>query len=163
MPTLDLLSREERNLYNPAFTGLLVTRAVQGYEREYGPGCHVVLAVLAPVMSLVPQVRTVLPATTAATAVNWIERESAARIHLAQAAPVLGPIVRNGLMLGLQASVLAMADGQIVRSTGRIPTRMSGASTAEVPEIQKASYFLGRWLPRAGDVATVLTLLGVRP
>ncbi|MEU7939520.1 three component ABC system middle component [Microbispora bryophytorum] len=162
MPALDLLSREERNLYNPAFVGLLVARAVQGHEREHGPGCHILLATLATVMALTTPVRAVLPRSVSSTTVNWIERESAARVHLRQAVPFLGPVVREGLLLSLRAGVLVLDEQYLVRLTGRIPKRITG-DTVEVVEIQKASVFLGRWLSRAGDLATILTLLGVRP
>ncbi|MFI6241880.1 three component ABC system middle component [Micromonospora sp. NPDC050795] len=162
MPTHELLSREERNLYNPAFAGLLVARAVQGHEQEYGSGCHVLLAVLAPVMALTAPVRAVLPGSISSTTVNWIERESAARVHLRQAAPLLGPLVREGLLLSLRAGVLVLEEQHLLRSTRRIPKKIAGG-TSEVSEMQKASLFLGRWLPRAGDLPTTFTLLGVRP
>jgi hypothetical protein len=162
MPALDLLSREERNLHNPAFAGLLVARAVQGYERENGPGCHVLLAVLGPVMTLTAPVRAVLPKSVSATAINWIQRESAARVHLRQAAPFLGPLVKEGLLLSLQAGLLVLDERHLVRSTQRVPTKITG-DTPEVVQIQRASLFLGRWLSRAGDIPTIFTLLGVRP
>jgi hypothetical protein len=162
MPALDLLSREERNLYNPAFAGLLVARAVQGHERENGPGCHVLLATLAPVMALTAPVRTVLPKSVSSTTVNWIERESAARVHVRQAAPLLGPLVREGLLLSLRAGVLVLDEQHLVHSTQRVPKKITG-DTPEVVQIQRASLFLGRWLSRAGDLPTIFTLLGVRP
>ncbi|MFI2648976.1 three component ABC system middle component [Micromonospora fulviviridis] len=162
MSALDLLSREERNLYNPAFAGLLVARAVQGHEQEHRSGCHVLLAVLAPVMALTAPLRVVLPKSISATTVNWIERESAARVHLQQAAPLLGPLVKEGLLLGLRAETLVLEEQPLLRSTQRVPKRIS-ADTPEVAQIQRASFFLGRWLPRAGDLHTIFTLLGVRP
>ncbi|MDP9865601.1 MULTISPECIES: three component ABC system middle component [Streptosporangium] len=162
MAVIDFLSREERNLFNPAFAGLLVTRAVQGHEQDNSPGCHLLLAVLAPVMAFTAPVRAVLPKNVSSTTVNWIERESAARVHLRQAAPVLGPLVREGLLLSLRAGVLVLDEQHLVRSTGRVPKRISG-DTLEVTQIQRASLFLGRWLSRAGDLPTIFTLLGVRP
>jgi hypothetical protein len=162
MPAHDLLSREERNLYNPAFAGLLVARAVQGHEQENSPGCHVLLAILAPVMALAAPVRAVLPKSISSTTVNWIERESAARVHLQQAAPILGPLVREGLLLSLRAGVLVFDEQHLVRSTNRVPKKITGG-TLEVTQIQRASFFLGRWLSRAGDLPTIFTLLGVRP
>ncbi|GAA4089693.1 three component ABC system middle component [Nonomuraea soli] len=162
MAVFESLSREERNLYNPAFAGLLVARTAQGYEEENGLGCHISLAVLAPVMALTAPVRTALPRTTSATPVNWIERESTARIHLQAAAPLLGPLVRDGLLLGLQAGALTLDGRRRIQAAKRIPKRITGG-TPEVVQIQKASVFLGRWLSRAGDLPTIFTLLGVRP
>jgi hypothetical protein len=94
--------------------------------------------------------------------VNWIERESAARVHLNQSVPHLGPIVKSGLLFALKAQVLELVEGQMVRSTGRIRKAIRG-DTEEVIELQKASLFLGRWLSKAGDTSTIFTLLGVRP
>lgn len=33
------LSREERALYNPAFTAVLTARTVQGYRTQFGQPC----------------------------------------------------------------------------------------------------------------------------
>lgn len=162
MPTVDSFSREERNLYNPAFMAVLVTRAVQGFEQQNGTPCHVLLAVLAPVMALTPQLRAVLPSRINATTVNWIEREAAARVHLSQFAPHFGPIVKHGLAFGLNSDLLELVEGNLVRSTGRL-RKSIGGDTEEVIELQKASQFIGRWLARAGDMRTVFTLMGVRP
>ena len=46
------LSREERALYNPAFTAVLCARAVQGYDKEYTAPCPLPVAVTAVVMAL---------------------------------------------------------------------------------------------------------------
>jgi hypothetical protein len=162
MSSFDLLSREEQNLNNPAFTALLVARAVQGYEQENGSACPVPLAVLAPVMALTSQLRAVLPTSISTTTVNWIEREASARVHLTQAVPHLGPIVKAGVLFGLKVRAVEIVEGHLLRSTGKLRKSIVG-DTAEVVEIQKASLFLGRWLSRAGNTRTIFTLLGVRP
>lgn len=46
------LSREERALYNPAFTAVLTARAVQGHEVQYSQPCPIPVAVLSSVMAL---------------------------------------------------------------------------------------------------------------
>nr|BFE62465.1 DUF6521 family protein [Dactylosporangium thailandense] len=161
LAAIDLLSREERNLYNPAFAALIATRVVQGFNREYDGGCHIVLTTLAGVMAFLRPVRDALPTRITTTAVNWIEREDDPRIYLAQAAPFLGPIVRDGVVVALQNRTLVL-DGARLHLTDRASTRIT-ASTDEVVGIQRAAIFLGRWLPRVGDEKTILTLLGVRP
>ncbi|MBF6445977.1 hypothetical protein IU434_28660 [Nocardia farcinica] len=54
MADLDL-SREERALFNPAFTALVCVRAVQGYETKYRAACPIPVAMTAAVMAFQPE------------------------------------------------------------------------------------------------------------
>ncbi|MEU9504814.1 three component ABC system middle component [Micromonospora sp. NPDC048170] len=162
MADIGFLSREERSLYNPAFVGILVIRATQGYEAERGRGCHMALAATAATMSLTPQVRFSLPKSTAANAVSWIEKESEAMAFLAQSVPAYSPLVRNGMLHAMRMRALVLAPPSALHATRVVPKLIKG-ETSETIEIQRAAYFLGRWLPQAGSMSTILSLLGVRP
>ncbi|MYS84621.1 hypothetical protein GTZ85_31455 [Streptomyces sp. SID5474] len=70
------LSREERALYNPAFTAVLCTRAVQGHDKEYAAPCPLPVAVTAAVMALQPSIRAALPRTTGSGLMGWLARTS---------------------------------------------------------------------------------------
>ena len=163
MNTLAELSREERALYNPAFTALLTSRAVQGYETQYGRSCPIAVAVLAGVMALQPAVRRTIPKSVNSGLTRWLEENKAVKVTMTQNATALAAVVRPGLLLALQREILHVDEqGQLTVAPKRLKKTINGA-TDEVQAIQKAAYFLGRWLPSTGSLSTVMTLLGVRP
>ncbi len=163
MSSLGNLSREERALYNPAFTALLVCRAVQGYEFQYRDPCPITLAVLSTVMALQPAVRQALPRTLNSGLIRWLEENKTVKIAMSQNTTALAAVVRPGLLLALQTQVLRCDDqGRLGIPSGQLRKKPTGG-TKEVVAIQKAAYMLGRWLPSAGSLSTVMTLLGVRP
>lgn len=163
MISLAELSREERALYNPAFTALVVSRAVQGHQAQYSQPCPTTVAVLSAVMALQPSVRQLLPKTTGSGLTRWLEENKALKVAMAQNATALAAVVRPGLLLALQTQVLQYDDaGHLQVNAGRLTKTINGR-TDEVVAIQNASRMLGRWLPSTGSLSTVMTLLGVRP
>ncbi|AQU68735.1 three component ABC system middle component [Streptomyces niveus] len=163
MTDFNALSRDERALYNPGFTGLAVVRAVQGHQTEFGTPCPVAIATLAAVMALQPMVRTALPRSTASGLHRWVQEHRAVRASMALNATAIADVVRPGLLMALQSSTLACdAEGHLHVPNKAMKKAITGGS-ADVIAVQKAALLLGRWLPSAGSTSTVMTLLGVRP
>ncbi|MFI5851777.1 three component ABC system middle component [Micromonospora chalcea] len=163
MIEFDLLSREERALYSPAFTGLCLARAVQGYQFQYEQACPVTVAVLSTVMAMQPSIRSRLPATTRSGLTRWLEENQAVRLAMMQNAEGLAAVVRPGLLIVLQSGIVQLdLDGHLFIPPGAIKKAITGG-TDEVIEVQRAAYTFGRWLPSTGSLSTVMTLLGVRP
>lgn len=82
---------------------------------------------------------------------------------MAQNASALADVVRPGLLLGLQSTLMSCDEqGLLFVPEGRLKRTVT-SGTAEVISIQKAAHLLGRWLPGTGSFTTVMTLLGVRP
>ena len=156
------LSREERALYNPAFTAVLCARAVQGYDKEYTAPCPLPVAVTAVVMALQPTVRAVLPATTGTGLMGWLDRNDAVRVAMIRNTASLAADVRPGLLFALQSRILKCHSGGLDPVPGALAKTIKG-DTAQSVAIQKAAAQLGRWLPSTGSLSTVLTLLGVQP
>ncbi|MFE6820978.1 three component ABC system middle component [Streptomyces sp. NPDC057690] len=163
MNTLTEFSREERALYNPAFTALVISRAVQGHELQYSRSCPIAVAVLSAVMALQPAVRRALPKTLASGLNRWLEENKGVKVTMSQNATALAAVVRPGLLLALQSESLRVdEEGQLTLVPGRLTKTING-DTDEIQAIQKAAHMLGRWLPSTGSLSTVMTLLGVRP
>ncbi|APU43322.1 three component ABC system middle component [Streptomyces sp. TN58] len=157
------LSREERALYNPAFTAVLTARAVQGHEVQYSQPCPIPIAVLSAVMALQPAIRDRLPRTTGTGLNRWLEENRAVKVNMTQNATALAAVVRPGLLMALQTALVRCTDqGLLFLPTGRLKRVVTGR-TEEVIAIQQAAHMLGRWLPSTGSMSTVMTLLGVRP
>ncbi|MFE6447493.1 three component ABC system middle component [Nocardiopsis dassonvillei] len=156
------LSREERALYNPAFTAVLCTRAVQGHDKGYVSPCPLPVAVTAAIMALQPSIRAVLPATTGASLMGWIEKNGDVRITMGRNASALASVVRPGLLFALQSDILRCEGDGLVLVPRALPRTIRG-DTEQSKAIQQAAFQLGRWLPSTGNLSTVLTLLGVKP
>ena len=156
------LSREERALYNPAFTAVLCTRAVQGYDKEYAAACPLPVAVTASIMALQPAIRTALPATTGTGLMGWLEANEHVRIEMSRNATVLATMVRPGLLFALQSRVMHCTAAGLIPVPRALAKTISGG-TPQTRTIQQAALMLGRWLPSTGSLSTVLTLLGVQP
>lgn len=156
-------SREERALYNPAFTALVTSRVVQGHVVQYGRSCPIAVAVLATVMAIQPAVRRSLPKTLNSGLIRWVEENKSVKVAMSQNTTALATVVRSGLLLALQRGTLQLdEEGQLNLAPRGLPKQINGG-TEQVQAIQKSAYFLGRWLPSTGSLSTVMTLLGVRP
>ncbi|MFJ6575713.1 three component ABC system middle component [Streptomyces sp. NPDC091368] len=156
------LSREERALYNPAFTGTLCIRAVQGYDKEHAAACPLPVAVTASVMALQPAIRAALPATTGTGLMGWLEANEHVRVEMSRNAALLADVVRPGLLFALQSRVLHCTAAGLIPVPRALAKTPSG-DTPQTVDIQRAALMLGRWLPSTGSLGTVLTLLGVKP
>ncbi|WP_150246309.1 three component ABC system middle component [Nocardiopsis quinghaiensis] len=156
------LSREERALYNPAFTAVLCTRAVHGHDKGYTTPCPLPVAVTAAIMALQPSIRAELPATTGASLMGWIEQNDAVRIAMGRNTSALATVVRPGLLFALQSGILRCDSDGLTPIPRALPKIVRG-DTEQSTAIQQAAFQLGRWLPSAGSLSTVLTLLGVKP
>lgn len=156
------LSREERALYNPGFTALLCTRAVQGYDKEYAAPCPLPVALTAAVMALQPSIRAVLPATTGTGLMGWLDENDAVRVAMTRNTATVASVVRPGLLLALQSSILHCGSDGLTLVPRALSKTVRGDTERSIA-IQKAAVQLGRWLPSTGSLSTVLTLLGVKP
>jgi hypothetical protein len=156
------LSREERALYNPAFTAVLCIRAVQGYDKEYAAACPLPVAVTASVMALQPAIRAALPATTGTGLMGWLEANEHVRVEMSRNAALLAAVVKPGLLFALQSRVLHCTAAGLI-PVPRALAKTISEGTPQTRAIQQAALMLGRWLPSTGSLGTVLTLLGVQP
>ncbi|MGW2638552.1 three component ABC system middle component [Streptomyces sp. NPDC001348] len=155
------LSREERGLFNPAFTALVCARAVQGCEQQYAAACPLPVAVTAAVMALQPSIRAALPATLRTGLMGWLDTNEAVRVAMGLNAAALAAVVRPGLLFALQSDVLRF-QGSGLTVTPRALGRVIKGGTEQNTAVQQAAHQLGRWLPSTGSISTVMTLLGVQ-
>lgn len=156
------LSREERALYNPAFTALLCTRAVQGHEQRYNAPCPLPVAVVAGIMALQPAIRAALPSTQKSGLMKWLDTNDTVHVSMSRNAASLAAVVRPGVLFALQTRTLWATAAGLSLGLGPTTKGIRGA-TDQTVAMQQAAHFLGRWLPSTGSLSTVLTLLGVKP
>lgn len=168
IPPWDERPTEVANLLNPAFVGVLLRKAIEGYTEEARTGMPYELVFLVLPFCLHPSTATRLPARAASTPLHaWLQRDENRDVLVTfpDRASALVPFVREAVLFAAERGVVAVGDdGRLqagVNALRGITTyRTSGE---EVKEAIRLAEFVGRWFALAGTTATVFTLLGVRP
>jgi hypothetical protein len=159
------LSIEDRRLLNPAFAGLLVLRASQGFWKECHVGLPFIYAYLVLPLVLHPETRERLPHAIVTKLLSWAERNGDLVSLLPRRVGELAPATREGLF-AISTTGLARlgAGGQLepVLEQKQLVDFEKSSGSSEVSDSMKKANFVGRWFAISGTVPTVLTALGVR-
>jgi hypothetical protein len=150
---------EERVNLNPAFLALLIREAAAGYHEEVGRALPLPLAFIVVPIVLHRPTREALPSISTSLPV-WLQEHQLFRETFVSRARFMAPAVREALVVGLLSSLIVLVDGEL--EVGQDPRR-ERRGTADSRRITNRARFVGRWLARAGDVATVYLLWGMKP
>jgi hypothetical protein len=151
---------EERVAYNPAFLALLLREAADGYQEEAAEEFPVPLAFIVVPLVLHRPTREGLPGTVATSMPMWLQEHPLLRAGFASRVRDLGPAVREALLVALQTDVLLLSGAGLAPGTAPAQARRA---TNDTRAMFRRARFVGRWLGRAGDVATIYFLWGVKP
>jgi hypothetical protein len=160
-----IASLEGRRLLNPAFTGIVLLRAAQGYSKESEADFPFIYSYLVLPLVLHPETRERLPQSIVTKLLAWTERNGDLVAQLPRRVTELANATRQGLFAVSTTGLATLgASGQIKpvlsQKTQSAFERLLGS--AEVIDCLKKANFVGRWLATAGTAPTVLTALGVR-
>lgn len=153
---------EIRNLFNPAFCGLVLFRSFRSYEEEDSRGMPFSLALLILPLSLHKQSRDVLLQGNRSYLLKTVSSHPELLVNF-------GRRVNDLLPFTLEALGFLMHLGAFeVDRDGRFRTNSDGVrksliGTAESVACQRVARFLGKEFARVSDRATLYTTLGVRP
>lgn len=164
--TIEWRSRptEEAALYNPAFCGELLARAVTTYckatDRAFGlPLLFVVLP-----LTLAPAIRFQLPGKSNTTFATWATQHEVMLTELPNRVLALRPVTREALLFLAQHGALTIGPKGL--TPGPKPLKLSAqrvTSSDEVEDIQRAAGLIGRWFANQPNIRAVLLAMGVRP
>src|SRR5438552_2048142 len=93
------VSLENRRLLNPAFTGLMLVRAAQGFFREAKVGFPYIYSYLILPLVLHPETRERLPQTVITRLPSWAERNDELLALLPRRLANLAPATREAIFL----------------------------------------------------------------
>src|SRR4051812_8891000 len=102
--------REEANLLNPAFCGLIIAQAVEDYVRAIPAGMPFALAFLVLPIVLHKPTRDALPQRTTKAISSWLEENEEYRATFPERAKTLSPYVREALLYDLMHDRLRLND-----------------------------------------------------
>jgi hypothetical protein len=157
---------EEANLFNPAFCGALIVKAVEDFGRKTNHGFSLPLTFLVLPIVLHRGTREALPGSTITSLLAWLQDNRQQLVDFPDRVRRLKSITQEAIMFGLSQGVLAVAqDGSLHVGRNKIPVteRSMGSFTREARECIDRARFIGRWLATAGTTATIMASWGVAP
>jgi hypothetical protein len=155
---------EIRNLFNPAFCGLILFRALQGYEEHDARGMPFSLSLLVLPLCLHKDSREVIVSNPRSYLLNTTEKNQQIMVGFANRVTQMLPYAFEGFGLLMERGCIAVADdGRIQTVPKKIRKTIDETGTAETVACQKTARVVGREFARIADRATVYTTFGIRP
>lgn len=159
MKSWDRRPFEVRNLFNPAFCGLVLMRAIQGFEEENSQGMPFSLALLVLPLCLHKDSRQVFSESPRSHLLTLVESNPNLLVGFAERAANLLPFAFEGLGFTMHLGCFEVTpDGRLRTLPRRV--RKSVTGTDESVSCQRVARLIGREFARVGDRVTVFTTLG---
>ncbi|MGX9779193.1 three component ABC system middle component [Pseudomonas aeruginosa] len=153
---------EIRNLFNPAFCGLVLFRALQGYEEEDTRGMPFSLSLLVLPLCLHKDSREVIAGSSRSYLLKTAEKNQQIMVGFPDRAAQMLPYALEGFGLLMERGCLIVAeDGRIQTVPDKVRKTIKG--TDETVSCQRVARIVGREFARIADRVTVYTTFGIRP
>lgn len=153
---------EVKNLFNPAFCGLVLFRALQGYEEENPDGMPFSLALLVLPLCLQKDSREVIADNPRSYLLKIIEKNPQLLVGFADRAHDLLPFALEAFgMLMERECFVVTPEGRLKTVPQRV--RKSVTGTSESISCQRVARIIGKEFARIADRVTVYTTFGIRP
>ena len=153
---------EIRNLFNPAFCGLVLIRAMQGYEEENPEGMPFSLTLLVLPLCLQKGSRQVIADGSRGYLLKTVEKNPQLLVNFADRAEALLPCAMEAFGLLMERDCFVVSpDARLKTVPGRVRKTVTG--TAESVSCQRVARIIGREFARIADRVTIYTTFGVRP
>lgn len=153
---------EIRNLFNPAFCGLVLFRAMQGYEEEDPRGIPFSLSLLVLPLCLHKDSREVIAASSRSNLLRITENNQQLQIDFADRVTAMLPYTFEGFGLLMERGCISVTDdGRLQTIQGKVRQAVTG--TDETISCQRVARFVGKEFARIVDRVTIYTTFGIRP
>ena len=153
---------EIRNLFNPAFCGLVLFRALHGYEEEDTRGMPFSLSLLVLPLCLHKDSREVIASSPRSYLLRTTEKNQQVMVGFADRAKQMLPYAFEGFGLLMERGCIAVAENGRIRTVPK-KVRKTVDGTTETVACQKVARIVGKEFARIADRATVYTTFGIRP
>jgi hypothetical protein len=153
---------EIRNLFNPAFCGLILFKALKGYEELDSEGMPFSLALLVLPLCLHKESRETLEKENRSYLLRVVERNPKLLINFATRTTDLLPFVLEAFGMLMERGCIQVTKDGCLRTVPNL-VRKSDTGTAESVSCQRVARFVGKEFARINDRVTVYTTLGVCP
>lgn len=156
--------REVANLFNPAFTALLLAKTLAGYAGSKPTGMPIALSYLVLPIILHPDTRDALPRAASTTMYGWIAEYPHLKAVFPGRARKSIPFTQEAIRFGILYRKLAVAGPSLVMGTRKFAlSAVPPDATDEVMVCLQKAAFLGRWFAELDSPHTILATWGIRP
>jgi hypothetical protein len=153
---------EVRSLFNPAFCGLVLLRALQGFEEEDPKGMPFSLTLLILPLCLHKDSRKVIEGHSRSYFLKIIEKNPQLLVGLADHTREMLPFTFEALGYIMQFGCFSVTqDGRLQTISDRVRKTVTG--TRESVSCQCVARMIGKEFARIADRVTLYTTLGIRP
>ncbi len=153
---------EIRNLFNPAYCGLILDRSFRGYQEEDPRGMPFSLTMLILPLCLHKQSRELLMQGNRRYFLKVASDHPELLVDFSRRTTDLLPFTFEALGFLMQLGAFTVAsDGRLAPVSAGIRKTVTG--TAESIACQRVARYLGKEFARVGDRTTVYATLGIRP
>ncbi len=154
---------EIANLLNPAFCSVIIHEACIEYHKNSLSFMPYTLSFLVLPLILHKPTRESLPRDTRTKFHRWVHSNEHIRVNFHNRAKNLGPYTKDALLFCSSHNLLTISDqAELIPESNRLSS-LTWTSSSDTNNCRTKAKFLGRWLAKSGEVATIYTLLGVRP
>lgn len=154
--------REIRNLFNPAFCGLVLTRAMEGFSETANVPMPFSLTLLVLPLCLHKPTREQIKAAAQSYFTKILQEHPEIRVGLAQRTRQLFPYTMEAFAYLMWTGAIAI-DGSGCITLKKKMVRRSTTGSQDTKDCQTVARSLGRKLALINDRVTIYTTLGVRP
>ncbi|MBF0308906.1 MAG: hypothetical protein HQL56_05195 [Magnetococcales bacterium] len=153
---------EIRNLFNPAFCGLVLFRAMQGYEKEDLRGMPFSLSLLVLPLCLHKGSRELIANSSHSKLMNIMEKYPQMQVGFSDRVTTMLPYTFEGFGLLMERGcILVAGEGRLKAIPKKV--RQSEIGTEEIISCQRVARFVGKEFARVTDRVTIYTTFGIRP
>jgi NRPS condensation-like uncharacterized protein len=158
----DQRPREIRNLFNPAFCGLVLARGMEGFGWNNNQPMPFTLTLLILPLSLHKQSREIISKCSKTYFVKMLQAHPEIRIGFVQRAHSLFPYTMEAFAYLMSCGTIDINElGCISLRQGTVRKSISGSQ--DTKDCQTVARLLGRKFAQLNDRITIYTTLGVRP
>lgn len=165
MSLREILTQEEINLYNPAYTGFLFLASLRAYCEVNAQGMHCALPYVVVPMALSPRIADSLPATYRTPIASWVAQQGGELSDFSAMATACIPIVNAATLFMLDRKVIQLTQDAyyLVAQDDLARTSSLFNKSDSMKKALKAANFIGKWFAHSSTVETIYAQLGVRP
>ncbi len=153
---------EIRNLFNPAFCGLILFRALHAYEEEDARGMPFSLSLLVLPLCLHKGSREVIADSPRSYLLKITEKNQQVMVGFAHRVTQMLPYTFEGFGLLMERRCIAVTDDGRIQTMPKM-VRKTVNGTDETVTCQKVARIVGKEFARIADRTTIYTTFGIRP
>jgi hypothetical protein len=153
---------EEANLFNPAFCGELLRRAIGAYNNSVQNKFPYPLSYLVLPIVLHRPTREAIVLQNRQLHV-WLQNNQSVRVGFAERTKSLIPISNEALKFLLQIKSISVDESAGLNLLTRAKAITTAYGDEEIRDCFKKAALVGGWFARAGTASNIYTMWGIKP